>query len=94
MLELKFAHEPADHWLQQFNEVGVPCAPINTYSGALNDPQVQALGLVQSLELPGGTSTKTVVSPIRMDGVNAGVRLLPPELGAHTEEVFAELDAR
>ena len=94
ILELKFVDESVDHWLQQFNEVGVPCAPINTYSGALNDPQVQALGLVQSLELPGGTSTKTVVSPIRMDGVNAGVRRLPPELGAHTEEVFAELDAR
>jgi crotonobetainyl-CoA:carnitine CoA-transferase CaiB-like acyl-CoA transferase len=92
LLELNFTQATAEVWLERFNEVGVPCAPINTYSSALNDPQVQALGLVQPLELPGGANTQTVVSPILIDGVNAGVRRVPPELGAHTDEVFAELE--
>ena len=66
----------------------MPCAPINQYSDALEDPQVQHLGLVQPLTLPNGTVTKTVVSPILMDGASAGVRLAPPNLGEHNDEVF------
>ena len=93
LLEEKFASAAAEQWLERFNEAGVPCAPINQYSDALEDPQVQHLGLVQPLTLPGGAQTKTVVSPILMNGESAGVHRLPPALGAHNAEVFAELDA-
>ncbi|MEM7404832.1 MAG: CoA transferase [Pseudomonadota bacterium] len=91
LLEAQFTGNDAAHWLAKFNEAGVPCAPINSYSGALEDPQVQHLGLVEELELPNGARTRTVVSPILLDGRNAAVRLAPPELGEHTEEVFNEL---
>ncbi|MAP10737.1 MAG: carnitine dehydratase [Gammaproteobacteria bacterium] len=91
ILEEVFVQSSAEEWLAKFNEAGVPCAPINQYSDALADPQVQHMGLVQPLTLPNGAQTRTVVSPILMDGASAGVRLPPPKLGEHNDEVFAEL---
>ena len=93
ILEEVFVQSSAEEWLARFNEAGVPCAPINQYSDALADPQVQHMGLVQPLTLPNGAQTRTVVSPILMDGASAGVRLPPPKLGEHNDEVFAELGA-
>tara|TARA_B100000676_G_scaffold140950_1_gene139604 strand:+ start:5430 stop:6581 length:1152 start_codon:yes stop_codon:yes gene_type:complete len=93
ILEEAFVQSSAEEWLARFNEAGVPCAPINQYSDALADPQVQHMGLVQPLTLPNGAQTRTVVSPILMDGASAGVRLPPPKLGEHNDEVFAELGA-
>jgi len=93
LLEEVFVQASAEEWLARFNEAGVPCAPINQYSDALADPQVQHMGLVQPLTLPNGAQTRTVVSPILMDGASAGVRLPPPKLGEHNDEVFAELGA-
>jgi crotonobetainyl-CoA:carnitine CoA-transferase CaiB-like acyl-CoA transferase len=70
---------------------GVPSGPINSYSEALADPQVAHLELVQSMELPGGASTSTFGSPIRIDGASLPVRQRPPALGEHTQDVLSEL---
>lgn len=94
LLEAEFARQPVAEWLAAFNTEGVPCAPINTYSQVLGDPQVQHLGLIQPLELPGGRRTNTVISPIRLTNRNVGLRRPPPEIGQHNAEVFAELDAQ
>ena len=58
ILEERFAAANAVQWLARFNEVGVPCAPINKYSEVLADEQVQHLELVQPIELPNGTQTQ------------------------------------
>jgi crotonobetainyl-CoA:carnitine CoA-transferase CaiB-like acyl-CoA transferase len=68
---------------------GVPCAPINTYSQALADPQVAHYGWVQPLDLPGGARTHSVVSPL---GKCGPPRRRPPALGEHTEEVLKEIE--
>jgi crotonobetainyl-CoA:carnitine CoA-transferase CaiB-like acyl-CoA transferase len=91
LLEAEFARFSAEECLAVMRKAGVPCAPINSYSQALADPQVAHYGWVQPLELPGGGSTKTFVSPL---GPGAPVRRAPPALGEHTEEVLAELRTR
>ncbi len=87
--ESECAKWTAEECLAIMRKQGVPCAPINTYSQALADPQVEHYGWVQALELPGGGKTKTFVSPL---GFGAAVRR-PPALGEHTEEVLAALIA-
>jgi crotonobetainyl-CoA:carnitine CoA-transferase CaiB-like acyl-CoA transferase len=91
ILEATFATEDADTWLTRFRDAGVPCAPINDYSDVLVDPQVEHMEWVQELELPNGAHTRTFVSPIRFDSRTADVRLRPPALGEHNDEVLAEL---
>jgi crotonobetainyl-CoA:carnitine CoA-transferase CaiB-like acyl-CoA transferase len=70
---------------------GVPCAPLNTYSAALADPQVAHYGWVQPLELANGVRTRTFGSPL---GRATPIRRRPPLLGEHTGEVLAELGIR
>ena len=73
-------------------EAGVPCAPINTYSEALADPQVAHYGWVQPMQLPGGAETRALTTPVRFNGEGGRVFRRPPALGEHTDEVLAELE--
>ena len=91
ILEEVFATEPVQHWLGAFADSGVPCSPINTFSEALADPQVEFMGWVQALTLANGVNTKTFGAPVRLDNTTLPVRMRPPELGEHTEEVINEL---
>ncbi len=83
LLEARFADDDAAQWLERFAAAGVPGAPINRYSQALADPQSQHLGLVQPMTLPGGTDTRTVGCPIRLDGAPIAVHTRPPALDEH-----------
>lgn len=91
MLEAIFAEQDAEHWLTQFRKAGVPCAPINSYSQVLEDPQVVHMGWVQPLELPNGVQTRTFGMPVRFDGQASPIRQRPPALGEHNGEVLAPL---
>lgn len=93
-LEIIFAAEDCATWLERFRQAGVPCAPINTYSQVLDDPQVRHMGWVQPLNLPSGHSTRTFGSPLRFDGKDVAIRRRPPALGEHTDEVFAAMDTQ
>ena len=86
LLEATFATLSAEECLARMRRQGVPCAPINTYSEALADPQVAHYGWVQPLELPGGATTRTFASPL-----GAADLRRPPALGEHTGEILKEL---
>lgn len=91
ILEEEFLQEVTATWLERFREAGVPCAPINTYSQVLADPQVEHMGWVQPLDLPNGAKTRTFVSPVRMGSLTLPVRRRPPALGEHNDEIFGPL---
>ena len=91
LLEEVFVTKPSAHWLAEFAKAGVPSSPINTYSQALQDPQVQHMGWVQDLVLPSGRQTKTFGSPLRINDQQNPITSSPPVLGEHTEDVLASL---
>lgn len=89
-----FAGRHAADWLAGFEQAGVPCAPINSFSEILTDPQVEAMNLVRPLTLPNGVTTSTVAFPVSITDHTVDVRP-PPLLGEHTEQVRKEwLDER
>jgi crotonobetainyl-CoA:carnitine CoA-transferase CaiB-like acyl-CoA transferase len=91
ILEGEFARRTVAELLELFACAGVPCAPINSYSQVLRDPQVKHMEWVQPLALPGGRETLTVISPLKMRRERFGVYRRPPALGEHTREVLSEL---
>ncbi|CUR82480.1 Formyl-coenzyme A transferase [Achromobacter xylosoxidans] len=91
ILEAIFADADAPTWLARFRAAGVPCAPINTYSEVLADPQVEHMGWVQPLELPNGVRTRTFGLPVRFDGQTTALRRPPPALGEHNDAVLGPL---
>lgn len=90
MLETAFMKRDAVDWIHEFDERGVPSAPINNYSDALSMEQTASMGLVKPLRLPNGVDTRTVGFPIAIGGMSPNIRRAPPKLGEHTTEVFAE----
>ncbi len=94
ILELEFASDTADGWYQRFLEAGVPTAPINRYGEVLDDPQVSSHGWVQPLELPGNTITKTFSHPVQLSDRDLPIRLSPPALNEHEQEILHEISDR
>jgi crotonobetainyl-CoA:carnitine CoA-transferase CaiB-like acyl-CoA transferase len=46
---------------------------------------------VMTFEHPRAGKVRVLSHPVRYDGVAPPLRMLPPELGEHTEEVLSEL---
>ncbi len=85
-----FRTRSAADWLEGFAAAGIPCAPVNDFAAILADPHVAAMGLVRPIVLPNGIETRTVDFPVGISGMEPGIRLMPPALGQHTEDVFEE----
>jgi crotonobetainyl-CoA:carnitine CoA-transferase CaiB-like acyl-CoA transferase len=74
-----------------FEKHGLPFAPITRPQDLLDDPHLKATGGLAPMRLPDGRETQAALLPITMDGHRPGVRLPPPRLGEHTDELLAEL---
>ena len=67
--------QPSAHWAALFRAAGVPFAPINDLSALLTDPQVAALGMLQTIP---GLDIKTMGLPLSFDGVRPAMRTPAP----------------
>lgn len=82
-----FLTRPAAEWVDALLARNVPAGRVNDVSTALNDPQVQARGLVHELAHMNDV-LKLVGPPVGFSGTPATVRTPPPALGEHTDEVL------
>ena len=80
-----------DYWLERLESQRIPCAPVNRFSQALSDPQVQHRNMVVELKHPSGTSTRGPGNPIKLSRTGAESFTPAPLLGEHTDAVFGEL---
>jgi len=86
-----FSQHDASHWLAQLQAAGLPCGPINTVPEAFAHPQAAARGLIQETDHPVTGHLSLAGFPYHLDRTPAAVRLPPPLLGEHTEQVLTEL---
>ena len=82
---------PIAEVLALLEQAAVPCGKIYTPADIVDDPQFQARGMLEQHRLADGT-------PIRIPGIvpklsetPGTTRWLGPELGAHTQEVLADI---
>jgi len=86
-----FATRNSNFWLEQLEAKRIPCAPVNTFSQALSDPQVLHRDMVVELGHPNGKSTKGPGLPVKLSRTNAAAFTPAPLLGQHTDAVLSEL---
>jgi crotonobetainyl-CoA:carnitine CoA-transferase CaiB-like acyl-CoA transferase len=89
MLAEAFRRRPAAEWLSALERVGVPCAPVLRMDEVFATPEGERM--VQEVHDPARGLLRLVADPIRVDGSLVPVRLPPPRLGEHTEEVLREV---
>lgn len=80
--------KPTAHWVELFEEAGIPCGPINTIDQVFADPQVRHLGLATPVEHPRLGTTPLVASPLNLAGVSKAIRTPTPEAGVDTVAVL------
>ena len=77
-------------WIDIFNKAGVPCGPIYSIDQVFADPQVQHLGIAQSVPKKDGTPLPLVGQPVTLSRTKSRIAVPPPEIGEHTDEVLQE----
>ena len=89
MLRKAFLTGSRSHWLDRLDEQDILCAPVRDMREALSDPQTIENQMI--LEGPGeGQQLKLISNPVHLSRSPVSLRIPPPRLGQHTEEVMAE----
>jgi len=91
LLEPLFAGHTINQIQELMDQASVPCGAVRDLHAVFTDPQVAALGLIESLDHPTAGGIKVVGPPYRFSETPPSVRLPPPLLGQHTDEVLREL---
>lgn len=86
-LEAIFLTKPTAEWIELLTAGGVPCGPIYSTDQMFADPQVQHLGIAQSVA---GTDYKLMGQPVALSRTPSKLVAPPPARGAHTHEILAE----
>ena len=76
-------------WLELLNDAEVPCAPVQTIDQVFNAPQVRHREMLVTVDHPTAGTVPMAGIPVKFSATPASVRLPPPLLGQHTEEVLA-----
>ena len=78
---------PRADWMTALEAAGVPCAPIHDVPQALSQPQVAALGIIQSVP---GEDFRLTGLPLSFDGERPAIRGAAPRLGEHNRAHLTE----
>ncbi len=70
----------------------VPSGPVLTAQQAYDDPHVQAMGVLNSIDYPGLAEAAPVAgTPVVLSETPGQITRRPPTLGEHTDEIMSEI---
>ncbi len=78
-------------WIEELEQVEIPCGPVNTIDKVAADPQTQAREMIVEVHHPEAGSLKVTNTPVKLSRTPAKVERASPDLGEHTKETLMEL---
>jgi crotonobetainyl-CoA:carnitine CoA-transferase CaiB-like acyl-CoA transferase len=91
-LEMGLRQHTAAEWETILNALGIPSGRVLTVPQALENPQVQQRGLLQSFQMPGFDHPVTLTrAGFKVTGADPQVAAPPPRLGEHSDEILRSL---
>jgi crotonobetainyl-CoA:carnitine CoA-transferase CaiB-like acyl-CoA transferase len=85
------AQYDAPELLRRLEAADVIHGPVLSYAQTVDDPQIRHNQMVQEVDHANVGKLRVHGLPIKMHTTPGAVRLAPPTLGQHTEEILAEL---
>lgn len=82
--------DTAENWLAKLRAARIPCAPVNDFRQALDDPQIRARHMVVDVALHDGEVIQMPGNPIKLSEAGAESYGTPPWLGEHTDAVLRD----
>lgn len=86
-----FATRTREEWIDALLTAGVPAAPILDYAQAVESEQAVARDMVQMVPHPIEGEFRSLGFPVKLSGTPQQVRMPPPLLNEHEDEILAEL---
>lgn len=80
-----------EEWIKIFERFGIPSGPIYTIDLLLKDPQVIHRKMVEEVINPLYGPIKIPGLPVKLSETGCSIRLPPPTLGEHSEEILKNL---
>ena len=90
VIERELMTGTAEHWLEKLRAARIPCAPVNSFEQAMNDPQILARNMVVDVTLQSGEVVRMPGNPIKFAGEGEQAFTAPPLIGEHTEAVLRD----
>ncbi len=90
LLEVMTRRKNKAEWISLLEAANVPCGPINNFEEVFDNEQVKARGVQINVPHPTAGNMKLVASPMRLSETPVEVRMAPPTLGQHTDEILLE----
>ena len=85
------AQKTCDEWVKLFVEAAIPCGPVNNMQSLFADPQVLHRGMVAEVPHPTIGTLRLAGIPLKYSQTPGAIRLPPPLLGEHTNEILTEM---
>ena len=90
-IEARTTQITTDDLLALLEETKVPAGPIRDMAQVLDSPQAHYSGLAKTMQHPTAGEFRTVNTALAFSETPATLRLPPPTLGQHTDDVLREL---
>lgn len=90
LIERETRQKSTQEWLEILEGCGMPYAAINDVQGTLEHEHVLARDMVKEVEHPACGTIKMVNTPVKWSDSKPGIRMPPPTLGQHTDEILGE----
>lgn len=85
------ADKTCDEWVKLFVEASIPCGPVNTMESLFGDPQVLHRSMLAEVPHPTIGTLRLAGIPLKYSETPAVIRLAPPLLGEHTDQILADV---
>jgi formyl-CoA transferase len=86
-----FAEKTCDEWMKLLVGASIPCGPVNDMQHLFADPQIKHRDMTAEVSHPTIGTLRLTGIPIKYSETPGRVRLHPPLLGEHTNEVLSEV---
>lgn len=91
LLQPVFLKRGSREILEILDSAGIPCGPINSVKEVFEDPQVLHRKMLIEVDHPAAGRLRMAGLPVKFSESPGAVRLPPPTLGQHTDEILRDL---
>lgn len=78
-------------WVEEMEQAGIPCGPVNTIAQVAGDPQIAARDMIIKVRHPEVGDFRVVNTPFKFSRTPYKVERASPDLGEDTQDVLSHL---
>jgi crotonobetainyl-CoA:carnitine CoA-transferase CaiB-like acyl-CoA transferase len=79
-----------EEWVRDLKAAGVPCGSVRDIAEVLADPQLDARGMIDTIDHITAGAIRVLGVPIKLSATPGSIRTAPPALGQHTDRILEE----